>query len=388
MEDGDPSHPMGFHEETPTLRYAEELKALGLKTVIEPVGGYQDPKLCDSIIRDGKADLLGMARTWIANDDYVQCLKEDRADDITPCIRCNKCHVISHDLPYRSACSVNPAFGIQATLGTLEAPKTASQKVAVVGGGPAGIEAAVIAAKRGHQVTLFERSDRLGGQLRAASVPDFKWPVKRFADFMVHQAEKNAIDIRLNTEATKESLEAEGFDTVLCALGAEPKTPPIPGLDSANVVTVIDALTHPDKVTGNVVILGGGETGVEAGIFFGRKGLHVTVLGRNAKVAPDANPIHYRETFDKVWQGVETLTVHTKATVTELRNGAVIYDHDGETKSVPADTVILALGMRPLTDEALGFYSDKYDFHMIGDCSEVGNIMTSMRSAYSVAKQV
>ena len=388
MEDGDPSHPMGFHEETPTLRYAEELKALGLKTVIEPVGGYQDPALCDEIIRAGKADLLGMARTWIANDDYIQCLKEDRADDITPCIRCNKCHVISHDLPYRSACSVNPAFGIRATLGALEAPMTKPQRIAVAGGGPAGIEAAVTAAKRGHKVTLFEKTNRLGGQLRAASVPDFKWPVKRFADYMIHQAEKNAVDLRLNTEATRELLEAEGFDVVLCALGAEPKRPPIPGLEDANALTVIDALTSPDRVAGNVVILGGGETGVEAGIFFGKRGLNVTVLGRNAKVAPDANPIHYRETFDKTWQSVETLTVVTGATATELKDGSVLCTHDGEVKSVPADTVILALGMRPLTDEALGFYSDKYDFHIIGDCAEVGNIMTSMRSAYSVASQL
>ena len=386
MEDGDPSHPMGFHEETPTLRYAEELKALGLKTVIEPVGGYQDPALCDSIIRDGRADLLGMARTWIANDDYVQCLKEDRAEDVTPCIRCNKCHVISHELPYRSACSVNPAFGIQTTLSGLSAPKTAPQKVAVVGGGPAGIEAARIAAQRGHSVTLFEKSDALGGQLKAAGVPDFKWPVKRFADYMIRQAGKYGIDIRLNTEATRQMLEDEGFDTVLCALGATPKTPVIPGLEGA--ITAIDSLEHPEKVTGRVVILGGGEVGVETGIYFGRKGLNVTVLGRNAKVAPDANPIHYRETFDAAWQSLDNLKVVTAAPVTAVKDGAVIYEKDGETVSVPADTVILALGMAGKTDEALTFYSDKYDFHMIGDCAEVGNIMTAMRSAYSVASQI
>ena len=388
MEDGDPSHPMGFHEETPTLRYAEELKALGLKTIIEPVGGYQDPALCDTIIKKGKADLLGMARTWIANDDYVQCLKENRADDITPCIRCNKCHVISHDKPYRSACSVNPAFGIQTTLYTLSAPVSEPRKVAVVGGGPAGIEAARIAAGRGHAVTLFEKTDALGGQLKAAGVPDFKWPVKRFADFMVRQAEKNGIEVRLNTAATKDLLEEEGFDTVFCALGAVPKTPTIPGSESAGVITVIEALTHPEKVIGDVVILGGGETGVEAGIFFGRKGMNVTVLGRNAKVAPDANPIHYRETFDRTWQGVSTLTVLTNAAVTRIRNGNVLFTHEGEERSINAETVILALGMRPLTDEALGFYSDKYDFHMIGDCAEVGNIMTSMRSAFAAANQV
>lgn len=388
MEDGDPSHPMGFHEETPTLRYAEELKALGLKTIIEPVGGYQDPKLCDEIIRDGKADLLGMARTWIANDDYVQCLKENRADDITPCVRCNKCHVISHDKPYRSACTVNPAFGIQTTLDNLSAPVSAPKKVAVVGGGTAGMEAARIAAQRGHAVTLFEKSDKLGGQLNAAGVPDFKWPVKRFAEFLVRQTEKNDVAVRLNTEATKAALEADGFDVVICALGAEPRIPAIPGLDTVKTISAVEALENPETVTGRVAIIGAGEVGVETGIFFGKKGMDVTVLGRNAKVAPEANPIHYRETFDKVWQGVETLSVITGAPVREIRDGAVVYEKNGETLSVPADTVILAAGMKGQTEKALAFYSDKYDFYMIGDCAEVGSIMTSMRSAFSVANQI
>ena len=388
MEDGDPSHPMGFHEETPTLRYAAELKALGLKTVIEPVGGYQDPALCDSIIRDGKADLLGMARTWISNDSYVQCLKENRAEDITPCIRCNKCHVISHNLPYRSACSVNPAFGIQTVLDQTVAAPSAPQKIAVVGGGPAGMEAARIAAQRGHSVTLFEKTGALGGQLLAASVPEFKWPVKRFTEFLIRQTEKMKVDVRLNTEATKALLEAEGFDTVLCALGAESRIPPIPGLDGADVLTAVEALEHPEKVTGKVVIIGGGEVGVEAGIFFGRKGMDVTVLGRNARVAPEANPIHYRETFDHAWQSLENLKVLTGAAVSAVESGAVKFTREGEEKIVPADTVIVAAGMRPLTDEALAFCSDRYEFHMIGDCAETGTIMTAMRSAFSVASQI
>ncbi len=388
MPDGDTSHPMGFHEETPTLRYAEELKALRLKTVIEPIGGYEDPDLCESVIREGKADLLGMARTWIANDNYVQLLRQGRGEDVTPCIRCNKCHVISHDQPYRSACSVNPAFGVRTYLDRLEAPVTAPKKVAVVGGGPAGIEAARTAAARGHRVTLFEKSGRLGGQLRAAGAPDFKWPVKRFADWMEKQAAKCGIDIRLNTEATRESLEAEGFDAVLAALGAVPAVPPVPGIGGENVIAAPEALEHPEKVTGPVVIIGAGEVGMETGMFLAKKGLDVTVLGRNARVAPEVNPIHYRETFDAAWQSLANLHVLTGAPVSAVDAGSVDYTQDGAVRTVPAGTVILAAGMRGLADEALAFCSDQYDFHMIGDCAGGGTLMTALRSAWSVANQI
>lgn len=389
MPDGDPSHPMGFHEETPTLRYAEELKALGLKTIIEPIGGYSDPDLCEAAIRDGKADLLGMARTWISNDRVVSLLREGRGEDITPCIRCNKCHVISHELPYRSACSVNPAFGIQTYLDDLAAPIGPAKKIAVVGGGLAGMEAARIAAGRGHAVTLFEKSDRLGGQLLAASVPSFKWPLKRFTEFMIRQTEKAGIEIRLNTEAGREELEAEGFDTVVCALGAEAKKPPVEGLQShPNTMTAIEALLQPERVRGKVVIIGAGEVGVETGMFLAGKGMDVTVLGRNAKVAPEANPIHYRETFDKTWQSMPTLHVVTGAPVRAVAEGAVVYEKDGERQTAAADTVIVAAGMRAHTDEALAFVSDRYDFCMVGDCAEVGTVMTAMRTAYAAANQI
>ena len=206
---------------------------------------------------------------------------------------------------------------------------------------------------------------------------------------MIRLTERRGVDVRLNTEATRESLEAEGFDIVLCALGAEPKRPPIPGLDRhKNLMTAVEALENADRITGRVVVIGGGEVGVETGIFLGRRGLEVTVLGRNAQVAPEANPIHYRETFDRAWQSLDCLRVVTGAPVTGVSDAAVTYEQAGESHTLPADTLILASGMAPLTDRALAFYSDRYDFHMIGDCAELGTIMTSMRSAYAAASRL
>lgn len=389
MGDPDESHPMGFHVPNPTLQYAEELKALGLKTIIEPIGGYQDPEVCDAIIRDGKADLLGMARTWVCNDNYVELLKQGRGDDITPCVRCNKCHVISHNTPYLSACTVNPAFGLQTYLKDHKAPISAPSKIAVVGGGPAGMEAAIVAAKRGNQVTLYEKSDRLGGQLVAAGVPEFKWPLKKFADWMVHQTGKNGVEVKLNTEASKELLEQEGYDVVIAALGSVPVLPPIPGLkERKGMVTAIDALLAPEKVSGDVVIIGAGEVGVETGVHFGRTGLKVTILEMGSEISPDTVPIHYRETFDKTWQEVETLSILTNAKVVAVTEDSVVYQTAEGEVTVKADTVIVAAGSKALTDQALGFYSDKYDFHMVGDCTNVGTVMSAMRTGYAVGNQL
>ncbi len=135
MEDGDISHPMGFHMPNPTLEYAEELKALNLKTFIEPIGGFQDPDVMEEALATGKADLIGMARPFICNDEYGTKMREGRKEDIVPCVRCNKCHVIGHHVPYRSACTVNPDFGINAYLHRKEEPVAAAKKIAVIGGG-------------------------------------------------------------------------------------------------------------------------------------------------------------------------------------------------------------------------------------------------------------
>lgn len=390
LSDGDPSHPTGFNlDPTPALHYAEELKALGLKTVIEPIGGFQDPCVANAAIRDGKADMIGMARTWICEQEYGRKLLENRAEDIRPCVRCNKCHVISHKGPYRSACTVNPAWGVGTYLTNLSDHVHRVKKIAVVGGGPAGMEAAIIAAERGHKVTLFEKSNELGGQLIPASQPDFKWPLKDFKNYLVNQTKKAAIDVRLGTSATPELIQAEEYDTVLVALGARPVMPRISGVDAETAMTAVDALIHPEKVKGSVVIIGGGEIGVETGMFFGSRGHKVLVLEMQDELAPDTTPIHYRSMFQEAWEKSENLTPMTNAKVLAFENGVVSYENkEGTIVSVPADTVIVAVGTAGNTDEALKYYGCCNEFYMLGDCSQVGNLMTSLRSGFSVANNV
>jgi len=390
MYDGDPSHPTGFNPNpTPTLGYAEELKSLGLKTLIAPVGGFEHPFVAENAIKNGQADLIAMARTWICEPEYGKKLMENRPEDITPCVRCNKCHVISHNQPYRSACTVNPAFGVETYVSPMEAAPSASKKVAVIGGGPAGMEAAQIAARRGHRVVLFEKSAQLGGQLNPASVPDFKWPLRDFTEYMVAQTRKAKVEVRLNTQATPALIAEEGFDVVLAAVGARPVVPPIPGFDGSQVITAIDALCDSSRIVGDVVVIGGGEIGVETGMYAGKLGHKVTVLEMLDEVARDTNPIHYRSMFQEAWESVEALRLITGARVTSITPSAVLYTgKDGEECSVPAQTVIMAAGTKGLIDNALSFYGSTGEFHAIGDCSGVGTVMTAMRSAFSVANQI
>ena len=168
----DPSHPTGFTpEETPFLRYAELVKKslpANTKMLIEAVGG--------------KCDLVAMARTWISNSAYGKCLQEDRADDIVPCIRCNKCHIAALNDGWHSSCSVNPLMGIEHRYKQAIEPPVRKKRVAVIGGGPAGMKAAITLCDRGHEVTLYEKSDALGGLIRHADFVDFKWPLRRYND--------------------------------------------------------------------------------------------------------------------------------------------------------------------------------------------------------------
>lgn len=383
--DLDPNHPINYClEETPWLKYAEAVKASGTKLTVETVAGFTNLDTCERAIAEGKADLIGAARAWISNPNFGRLAYEGRGEDVVPCLRCNKCHVNTIHGPYLSVCSVNPEYGLEHQLKKMApAPVEVPHRVAVIGGGPAGMEAAQIAADRGHRVTLFEKSGVLGGQLIPASVPDFKWTLRQFKDYMVRKTLENEnIEVKFYTEVHPGEL--SGYDKVIVAIGAEPIVLNIPGRDRANVMTGIDALNVPEKVKGRVAVIGGGEIGVEVGMFLAKQGHPATVLEMRDKLAADATPIHYYNMVEEAWLKCEGFSSILKARVTAINEQGVAYlDENGVEQLLEADTVVMAVGTRSKRDEAYAFCLPGAETTVIGDAEAIKTVQGAMRSGYA-----
>jgi len=357
--------------------------------LVEPVGGFQDPDDMEAYIGSGKADLIGLARAFICDPRYYEKIWQGRPDDIVPCLRCNKCHVPSLTGHWVSICSVNPEMGLVTRLPLLVSAPERRLRVAVVGGGPAGMEAAIVAAARGHDVTLYEKSGSLGGQLRVADAYRAKWPVRNFKDYLVRQVHKRGVKVLLNTAATPELIREGGYDAVLVAVGAAPNIPDIPGADADFVRTAVSVYGDHESLGRRVVVVGGSETGTETGMYLAENGHEVVVLTRQDRLAYDATPIHYVEMVRHAWQQLKNFSFITRATTVAIDRGAVTYlDPQGGDHRIECDGVVVAGGMRPRWDEAMRFYGSAERFFLIGDCNEVGSVHTSVRSAFGAASQL
>jgi 2,4-dienoyl-CoA reductase-like NADH-dependent reductase (Old Yellow Enzyme family)/thioredoxin reductase len=391
MAGGMTNHPTGWNSEKNkplTLKFAEALKKTGTKIAIAPNGGFHDPDFTNDCIASGKADLMAMGHAFITDWEYARKIHEGRGEDITPCIMCNKCHGLSQTGQWYTVCSVNPKVGIDSAARIIDAPAV-SKKVAVIGGGPAGMKAALTAAERGHKVTLYEKSEALGGLTRHADYSPFKWPLKGFKNFLADQIGKAGVEIVLNKEATPEMIKAKGFDTVIVAVGASPDIPRISGADGKNVYNVMDAYAKEKELGKEVVFIGSGEFGVETGIFLANAGHNVTMLTSERELMK-INRVHYPEQIVSTYRHLKNFSSITEAVATGISDGKVAYkDSKGNEKSIRADSIVVYAGLKARKDEALKFYGSAPRYIMIGDCSdEGGDVQKSIRSAFFAASQV
>jgi len=382
------SHPMGHNSKKGkpiTLRYAEAVKKSGAKVVVAPVGGYQDLDLNEEFISSGKTDMIAMARAFICDPEYGEKAYEGRGDDVVPCILCNKCHGNIHT-PNLDVCSVNPELGFAHKIDRMIKVPATSRKVAVIGGGPAGMKAAIVAAERGHKVTLYEKSDTLGGQLRHTEYASFQWPLKDYRDYLIRQMKKNGIDVQLKTAATPEMIKAKKYDAVLVAVGAEPIIPNIPGVNGKNVHNVVDVYGNDKALGKNIVVIGGDQIGAETGMYLAENGHTVTVL-TGSKELMKVEGSH--QEID-LYLDMKSFSFITEATTMSISEGKVIYvDAKGNEKSIQADSVVIYGGFKPRQDEALKFSGSADRFFTIGDCQEVGGMVRACtRSAFAAASQI
>ncbi len=349
------------------------------------VCGAHDLDDCEDLIASGDADFILTSRAFLADPEFAVKMREGRNEDVVPCLRCSRCHHDNDD-SWTSVCSVNPKFPFLHRMQHMVSAPGPKKKIAVIGGGCAGMKAAMECVDRGHDVTIYEKEPKLGGQLNLAGVAYVKWTLEKFRNYLAHQIEKRDIKVFLNTEVKPGQID-DDYDIIIVALGAVPLIPDIPGIN--NAMPFDYALTHPDEVKGDIVFIGGGEIAVENALHFIKMGHKAMCIEMKDKLAAECPPVHYRRPFRELWESTEGFSWELNSKVTAVSDSRdVIYiDSDGEEKSVKADTVIIAAGTRGLTREAMAFGgNDKFRF--IGDCLNLGNIAMAMRTAYFTAHNI
>ncbi len=358
-------------------------------------GRMEDPAFADRAIAAGEIDGIGVARQFLADPEWLNKARSGDELDIRPCIAChNGCFGVSLGNPpgrygfMMAHCAVNPE-AMEETKWKLE-PAADPKRIAVVGGGVGGMEAARLLSLRGHKVTLFERTGKLGGVFIAAAAPDFKEKDKMLLRWYEHQMEKLPIVLRMNTEATAEML--ADFDEVILATGAKPRKLPLPGLELPGVIEAISYLNDPDQTGEQVVVIGGGLTGVEIAydlVLRGKKPVVVEMQEDILKVPGlcAANSNMLREIIR--YYKIPVLTKTSLSGVSADSDGLKVFvkDAEGTEQELPADSVILSVGYvsdRSLFDRLSDGGVPEEKLHLLGDANEVGNLMSVIREAWDL----
>ncbi|MCL2391686.1 MAG: NAD(P)/FAD-dependent oxidoreductase [Oscillospiraceae bacterium] len=377
------THPDMFLQDGVNVHYAAEIKK-HVKTPVATVGALVDPAHMEEIIASGQADVIQIARGLIADPDLPLKARLGCADEINRCMRCMSCFS-SHILKGQFLCPINPHVGHELDCDRA-LPPVIKKKVLVAGGGVGGMQAAITAASRGHEVTLCEKADKLGGVLNCEHHVPFK---KNLTGYLTRQAAATTaagVDVRLNTEATPELVKSLAPDVIIAALGARPWIPNIPGIDRKYVLSADEMYCNAPKAGNKVVILGGGLVGTELAIYLAGLGHDVTIVEMNPQLNDGGNMLHGLAIRLELERRGVSVKLNTKA-VEITERGVVVEDSDGQ-RTIESDTIVCAVGQIPLRDEADALRYLAPEFHQIGDCLVPNNITEATRPAFHIANDI
>jgi 2,4-dienoyl-CoA reductase-like NADH-dependent reductase (Old Yellow Enzyme family)/thioredoxin reductase len=380
-----------YHKAMPPMcipRAAYVHLAQGIKEVVDvpviTVGRINDPRLANQILEEAKADMVAMGRALFADPELPNKTRRGEFDDIVPCIACNRCEMAT-SRNIRVRCTVNPRLGSEKDypLTITHDPK----RLLVVGGGPAGMTAATIAALRGHRVTLYEMQDRLGGQLILAGTPPHKEEINGYTDYLSAQVRKSGVDLVLGEEVTPELVLKLNPDAVIVATGAVQIIPRIPGVDGPHVVNAWDVLSDKVDVTGKVLVVGGGMVGCETAEYLAEKGSKVEVVEMLPDVGIDMEPFSKVFLMERLMEmGVK---IHTSVKVDEINlNSVKATGYNGKKHVFNADTVVIAVGSNVCDQLYNSIVGNVKDLWRVGDCEDPSRILEAVHMATYVAHKI
>lgn len=362
----------------------DEAGAFAKSVTDKPVmtAGSYTPETARKAVEEGKTDFVVIGRGLLADPDFANKLYEGRREDVRPCIKCNRFCLSKSGGARDTSCSVNPTVLKERTY---EIKKTAApKKVVVVGGGVGGMEAARVAAEKGHRVTLLEKGDKLGGQLIAASAPSFKTRLSMLVSYYETQLRKLGVEVLLNREVDADTPELAEADKIIVAVGAHGFIPPIPGADKPHVLEVIDAHTGDQSRIGQrVVIAGGGPSGCDCAIELAMEGKEVTIVEMVDRLYPTGTLDNRTSVLRRVQE--EGIRVMTATKVLEFTDGGIAVENADGRQELTADTCIIAMGTRPNAAAAKAILDRYVNAQMIGDCKKIGQVGEAVQSGFFAA---
>ena len=377
--------PMGVQPYGFFVKIAGDIKK-AVNVPVSAVGRIVDADMAARVIESGMADMVAMGRPLLADPDWGTKIAAGKACDIRRCISCNKgCTDAIQNRQFLS-CVLNAENGYENTRSIQ--PAAQKKKIAVLGGGPAGLEAARVAALRGHDVTLFEKTTSLGGQLNIACVPPRKEEMRRAAQDLIHAVCNAGVHLCMGQTRTAEQLKDAGFEAVINAVGAHSAAPRIPGIDSVNVADAWKVLAGEQQVYGTVAVIGGGMVGCETAEYLAARGCKVSVIEMMDKIAAGESVTILPTLLENYkTYGVEQYPSHK---VKEFRMDAVVCENkDGAEVTIPCDYIVLAMGARSNAFDAAALEAAGIPVYSIGDAAgKAADISNAIRTGYDTACQL